>query len=196
MISLYIKTHNSTGLRYFGKTKLEDAHKYTGSGVYWLRHLRSHGKDYTTEVVAQFSEDQLEELNEFAINFSIENNIVESKNWANFTIETGLDGNSLAKERHPMWGKRGKDHQRYGKPLTDESRKRMSEAQKGRVITDEMKRKISETLTGSVIPPEVRKKISEAMKGRRWYTNGEHNVLSYECPEGYHKGCTQHRKLK
>jgi hypothetical protein len=205
MISLYVKTHNKTGLKYFGKTKSKNVHQYTGSGVYWRRHLNVHGKDYSTEIIAQFSEDQFEKLNEFAVNFSVENNIVASEEWANFTIETGLDGNSLAKERHPMWGRRGKDHQRYGKPLSEESRKRMSAAQKGRIITDEMKRKISQTLKGSVLSPEVRKKIGESVKGknkgelsscfgRHWYTNGKDNVFSFECPEEYRRGRTLPKK--
>lgn len=206
MISLYVKTHNKTGLKYFGKTKNKNVHAYSGSGVYWKRHLEKHGKDYTTEIVAQFSEDQLEEITKFATDFSIKNDIVDSKEWANFTIETGLDGNSLSKERHPMWGKTGKDHQRYGKPLSEESRRRMSKAQKGRIITDEMKRKISEKLKGNVIPHDVRIKIGLSVKGKnkgelspnygkKWYTNGEDNVMAFECPEGYCKGRTLPKRL-
>lgn len=207
MISLYVKTHNATGLKYFGKTKLEDVHSYTGSGVYWKRHLNVHGRDYTTEIVAQFSENQVEELKTFATQFSIRNNIVKSKEWANFTIETGLDGNSLAKERHPMWGKTGKDHQRYGKPLSEESRKRMSKAQKGRIITQEAREKISEKLKGTVISEEVKTKISRSLQGKTkgelngnygkgWFTNGTDNIMAFECPEGYYKGRTLPKKSK
>jgi hypothetical protein len=207
MISLYVKTHNVTGLKYFGKTKLEDVHSYTGSGVYWKRHLNVHGRNYTTEIVAQFSENQVEELKTFATQFSIRNNIVKSKEWANFTIETGLDGNSLAKERHPMWGKTGRDHQRYGKPLSEESRERMSKAQKGRIITREAREKISEKLKGTVISEEIRTKISRSLQGKTrgelngnygkgWFTNGTNNIMAFECPEGYYKGRTLPKKSK
>lgn len=206
MISLYVKTHNKTGLKYFGKTKRPDPHRYAGSGIYWRRHLKIHGNDVTTEVIAQFSEDQLDELTAFAIDFSVQNNIVESEDWANFTIETGLDAhNALCGKRHPMWGKYGEQHQQYGKPLSDESRKRMSEWQKGKPKSQEHKRKISETLKGCSIPEEVRRKIGESLKGKMtgelsphyeksWFTNGDKNVLAYVCPNGFYKGRTLPRR--
>jgi hypothetical protein len=208
MISLYVKTHNVTGLKYFGKTKRSNVHGYTGSGVYWKRHLKKHGKNYSTEVVAQFSENQIEELKEFAIKFSIENNIVDSREWANITIETGLDShNALRGHRHPMWGKTGKAHQRFGKPLSDESKQRMSKAQRGRVITLEARRKISEKLKGCVVPEQTREKIRNSCLnknkgelngnyGKKWFTNGEDNVMAFECPEGYYKGRTLPKKSK
>jgi hypothetical protein len=201
MISLYVKTHNKTGLKYFGKTKRKNVHNYIGSGVYWKRHLKKHGRDYTTDIIAQFSEDQVDALKDFAINFSIENNIVKSNEWANFTIETGLDGNSFPKEKHPMWGKKGKNHQRYGKPLSEESRQRMSKAQKGRIITQEAREKIRQKLLGTRHSEETRAKMSKSLKGKTkgekngnygksWFTNGIDNIMTFEAPEGYHKGRT------
>lgn len=208
MISLYIKTHNVTGLKYFGKTKLKDVHSYTGSGVYWKRHLEKHGKNYTTEIVAQFSEDQVEELTKFATDFSVKNDIVDSKKWANFVIETGLDfHNALTGPRHPMWGKTGKNHQRYGKPVSEESRKRMSNAQRGRIITQVTREKISKKLTGSLIPEQIKEKIRKSCLnknkgelngnyGKGWFTNGTDNIMAFECPEGYYKGRTLPKKSK
>ena len=89
MIYLYIKTHNTTGLKYFGKTTKTDYHKYKGSGTYWLKHIKKHGYDVTTELVGVFNTD---DVRDYAVKFSIDNNIVESKEWANLEIETGLDG--------------------------------------------------------------------------------------------------------
>ena len=43
--SLYVKTHQVTGLKYLGQTSKSDPHKYTGSGKYWLRHIKQHGKN-------------------------------------------------------------------------------------------------------------------------------------------------------
>lgn len=90
MIYLYVKTHNQTGLKYFGKTTKKDPHKYKGSGKYWSKHLNVHGNDVCTEIVGIFQSNK--ECSEFAINFSKEHNIVESKDWANLRMENGVDG--------------------------------------------------------------------------------------------------------
>lgn len=88
-IYLYIKTHNKTGLKYFGKTTRKDPYSYLGSGKVWKRHLRKYGNDVTTEILNMY--DDKEKCLRDAIKFSIDNNIVESKEWANLKIET-LDG--------------------------------------------------------------------------------------------------------
>jgi len=97
IISLYIKTHNITGLRYFGKT-VKNPFKYRGSGKYWKRHLSKHGNDVSTEVVATF--DNEEDASTFAIEFSLENNIVEDSSWANLIIENGKDGQPIGHKGH------------------------------------------------------------------------------------------------
>jgi hypothetical protein len=85
---LYIKTHNVTKLKYFGKTT-RDPFVYKGSGVHWTRHLATHGDNVTTEILGLFT--NRDECKLAAVNFSIANNIVESKEWANLKIEE-LDG--------------------------------------------------------------------------------------------------------
>ena len=57
MITLYIKTHRVTGLRYFGKTTCDDPITYQGGGKVWRRHIMKHGYDCDTEIYLQ-SEDQ------------------------------------------------------------------------------------------------------------------------------------------
>lgn len=89
---LYIKTHNVTGLKYFGKTVSNKPVSYTGSGKYWLRHLKVHGNDVFTEILGLY-QDQAECI-AAANEFSLVNNIVESSEWANFKIENGIDGGS------------------------------------------------------------------------------------------------------
>lgn len=54
---LYIKTHQITGLKYFGKT-INNPYRYYGSGIYWLRHLKEHGYKIDTEVLGLFYEQQ------------------------------------------------------------------------------------------------------------------------------------------
>jgi len=86
---LYIKTHNITGLKYFGKTISKDPHKYRGSGTRWVHHIKKHGYDVSTEIVGIF-DDKISCLL-YALEFSYINNIVKSEEWANLKEES-LDG--------------------------------------------------------------------------------------------------------
>lgn len=89
--ALYVKTHKSTGLKYFGKTtRLDCIHSYKGSGIYWRRHLKVHGNDYTTELLGIWQNK--DRLIAFAKKFSNDNKIVCSQEWANMVDEEGLQG--------------------------------------------------------------------------------------------------------
>lgn len=63
---------------------------------------------------------------------------------------------STSSTGNPMYGRRGKLSPNYGKPLTEER-----------------KRKISQTLSGRVMPEETKKKISESMKGEKSINYGK-----------------------
>lgn len=86
---LYIKQHNKTGLKYFGKT-ITDPYTYNGSGVYWNKHLDKHGNDVDTVWVKLFTDQ--DELTEYALSYSEKHNIVESTEYANLKPEDGLMG--------------------------------------------------------------------------------------------------------
>ena len=93
--TLYIKTHNVTGLKYFGKTT-GNPYEYRGSGIYWTAHLKKHGNDVTTEILGYYTDK--DECVQAANLFSTENNIIKAVNennkkiWANQIIENGTDG--------------------------------------------------------------------------------------------------------
>ena len=109
---LYIKTHNITGLKYFGKT-IGDPFKYKGSGTRWMNHLSVHGNNVTTEILGLF--ESREECNKKATEFSIDNNIVGDPAWANLIIEDGLMGGFT--EEH------GDKIRQLWKNLTEEEKK-------------------------------------------------------------------------
>ena len=97
---LYIKQHSITGLKYFGKTTKSDPYKYNGSGKHWLRHIKLHGEEHIETLWVSEPYTDAELISEFALKFSKENNIVESKDWANLIEENGLDGSSANKGKN------------------------------------------------------------------------------------------------
>lgn len=100
MIYLYVKIHNSTGLKYLGKTKNSDPHKYKGSGKLWKRHIKKHGYDVSTYIL--LSSEDANEIRKTGIFFSKLWNIVESDKWANLKPEEGDGGAILFEEgKHP-----------------------------------------------------------------------------------------------
>lgn len=75
---------------------------------------------------------------------------------------------------HPAWNK--------GKQLTEEMKRKLSEAHRGKHLSEETRRKISESNKehvpwnkGKHLSEEHRKKIGEAHKGEKHYHYGEHH---------------------
>ena len=87
---LYIKQCPHCGLKYFGKTSLDNIEDYHGSGTKWINHLNHHG----VEPVHLWNSDWYSNtsISRFALKFSRLNKIVSSKQWANLKEENGLDG--------------------------------------------------------------------------------------------------------
>lgn len=174
---LYIKQHNDTGLKYFGKTTRKDPYRYSGSGKYWIRHIAQHGKNITT-IWAQLFTDK-SALVDYAKQFSAENNIVESVEWANLIPEAGYEDGGGIK------GRIGKPHSdetknkirqsrsqqpspMFGKIHTEETKNKIREKRKTQIITEESNIKRSVTLMGHICSVERNKKISRALTGRKF----------------------------
>ena len=97
--ALLVLTHNVTGLKYFCKTSQFDIiERYKGSGVYWKRHMKAHGRDVTSGVLGIYFDR--ERCVEAALKFSKENDIVKSREWANSILENGLDGAGVGAANH------------------------------------------------------------------------------------------------
>jgi len=178
-VTLYIATHNITGLKYFGKTNRyftqEDLQKYYhGSGIKWKQHLIENLDDVTMEIYGIYNLDEVENK---ALTFSLINEIVESELWANLILEDGLDAGGTTGYKH-----------------TEETKRKMSIWSKNRKHTDETKKKISDTIkilnlsknTGFTHSEESKKKMSESHKGLkikhkpRTKPNKPENII--ECP--------------
>lgn len=129
IIYLYIKTHNKTGLKYFGKTT-KNPFTYHGSGKHWKRHIKKHGSDITTEIY--YKSHNINDIKNEGIKFSEENNIVESNEWANLIDETGTGGNTAKYFTESTFIKMKETRERNNKKWTqtDESNEKRSIAHK------------------------------------------------------------------
>ena|ERR1017187_2339045 len=121
MYRLLLKTHNQTGLKYLCKTEDINWKKYCGSGTYWKRHLKIHGRDIATDLL--FETENFDEFRKVAVFESISRNIVKSEEYANLKMEEGdggdtsktqayIDGMKMrdnAGMKNGMWGKQRPD---------------------------------------------------------------------------------------
>jgi len=156
-IYLYLKQHNTTGLKYLGQTT-KDPFTYQGSGKHWVRHIKKHGYDVTTIIL--YETIYKEERKEQGLYYSDLWNIVDSNDFANLIPEGG-EGNSTTKASTETRMKQsinntGAGNPMFGKTHTEEAKKRISSANKGR---------ITKGFYGRIHSEESRKKTSETLKG-------------------------------
>ena len=154
MITLYIKTHRQTGLKYFGKTTCDDPYRYKGGGKVWRRHLMKHGYDFDTEIYLQ-SENQ-EYITQEALRFSWAYDIVKSSLWANLQEENGIDG----------WTKGNPNLKLKGVPRSSDAREKMSKGRMGIKMPPRSKEhceNLSKSLTGI---PKSKEQIEKFIKAR------------------------------
>jgi len=172
---LCIKQHTKTGLKYFCKTT--KSHKemleYLGSGDRWLNHIRAHGVEHVTTLWYCLYYDK-KDCTEFALNFSKQQNITESTEWANIIPENGLDGFPAGlvftdnHKQHLSEAKQGKTWEEiYGEEGAALKRQQNS-APKG-PMDEERKKNISTAKKGMDAPhnwsKESRNKVSEKLLG-------------------------------
>lgn len=122
---LYIKECPHCGLKYFGKSIVENIEEYTGSGIYWKSHLSKHKVKPTHLWHSDWYVD--ESIVRFATKFSYINNIVESKSWANLAIENGTAGGSLGPEIDKLKSNPGSKNGMYGKTHTTEVKDKLGD---------------------------------------------------------------------
>jgi hypothetical protein len=161
---LYIKTHNITGLKYFGKT-IKDPFKYKGSGKHWCAHLEKHGCDVTTEILGYYTNK--EECMNAALEFSDKNKIVESSDWANMRIEM-LDGGDTSKtENYIKWI-----------PRLIEEKKKCRWWNNGNHQTFNIAPPDESYVRGRLNFNNVGSKLgSEKLKGKIWVNNGKDEMM-------------------
>lgn len=162
---LYIKQHVITGKLYFGKTvSLKNIESYLGSGSYWKNHIKKYGTQHVTTIWYCLFTD-IESLVETAMILSETQNIIESSDWANLTIELGVGG----------W-----DHINHGsyikKPMSLETRLKISNSNKDKIVSLETREKLSNANLGKIVSKETREKLSKSSIGREHSLEARENM--------------------
>lgn len=151
---IYITTNMINGMKYLGQKSFDDNNKwrnYLGSGKALKNAIRKYGKQNFDRNIICFCYSP-EELNEAEYALSVFLNVVEDRNWYNLCY-----GGEVP----------------IGYVATDESRRKMSEAQKAR-WTDELRQELGEKMSGEGNPfygkhhsDDVRLKLSEQHTGMK-----------------------------
>lgn len=174
---LYVKQHNQTGLKYFGKTTQHDPYRYTGSGKRWKNHITAHGNDTTTIWCKLF--ENKEELIEFALAFSMLFDIIHSNEWANLKFENGVDGGAYGvvsqETRNKMSASlQGRTVWNTGKTMSEEYCDKLSSLKKGKptwskgkCLSEETKAKMSLAKKGKPKSPETIAKKRAALANKK-----------------------------
>jgi len=156
-IYLYLKQHNTTGLKYLGQT-IRDPFVYKGSGTRWINHIKKHGYDVTTIVL--YETPYMEEIREMGLYYSDLWNIVKSKEFANLIQERGEGVRSTEETKAKIRAAL------KGRTLSDEHKAKISASKKGKTHTIESKKKMSNKLRGKTLSDEHKAKIAAKQKGR------------------------------
>jgi hypothetical protein len=83
------------GKLYFCKSTKANIESYTGSGIYWKKRIKKYGKENVKTLWVSDWYHCPHEIQEVALHFSRENQIVENERWANIKPENGLDGGGV-----------------------------------------------------------------------------------------------------
>ena len=204
-VTLYIATHNKTGLKYFGKTTKwftqESLQKnYHGSGKYWIKHKKKHGeKDVTMEIyeICSLNESDDDYVEPIALKFSEENHIMESEEWANLIPEDGLSG-SVKGNKHSEETKSKIALSKLN--LTDESKARISKSAKNRPeVSNQTRDKMRASKLGVSHSEETKSKMSNSAKGKPKSNEHKANISKAKSGESHHmfgKSLTEEHKNK
>ena len=168
---IYITKCKVNGKLYIGQKKFRKGFTtYLGSGIVFTKAVKKYGKENFERIILEIAYSH-EELNNFEIKYISIFDANEKYNRDLFYNRTlGGDGVCLKGEDNPNYGKhhseetrkkiseanKGKDNHMYGKHHSEETRKKISEANKG----------TNNPNYGKQLSEEVKNKMSEAHKGK------------------------------
>lgn len=209
---IYLIVNKVNGKTYVGQHKSNSFNdNYMGSGTVLHRAFNKYGKENFEKFHLQscWSKEELDKqeifwIAEYKKRCKAEYNLTKGGTGGNGGANKGQ------KRSEEIKAKFREADKLYDHHLTNEQKEQISNKLKGRPAwnkgkkmpvgwntnrkpykhTDSWKAKIHESKLGHTVDEETRRKISETLKGKHWYTNGETNIMSDKCPDGFWKGRT------
>jgi group I intron endonuclease len=160
---IYKTTNLVNGKQYIGKDSKNNP-KYLGSGSYLKRAIRKYGKENFKKEILEIcsTREELIEREEYWLNYYDAGNNHRFYNTHNHSYGAPkLSQEIIEKIRR---ANSGKNHSQYGKTKTEETKRKIGNANRGRVPSEETRRKISEAGRRRSQSEETRKKLSEIRK--------------------------------
>ena len=163
---IYIIVNKINGKTYIGQrktTKDYNSDKYMGSGKYLKCAQNKYGIENFEKFLIQYCKDQ-NELDKQEIFWIAE---YRKRCKAEYNICAGGKGGCA----------KGKKHYNYGKCLSEETKRKISEAKKGKKLGPYSKERVEKAAAahrGKKVSEDGRKRISEAHKGQLAWNKGKH----------------------
>lgn len=110
------------------------------------------------------------------INTNRSDNRVENLRW----VTHKENSNNPMSRKNLSESLKGENNPMYGKPKSEETKKKISESKKGKHHTEEHKRKLSEAHKGKHHSEEAKKKMSEVKKGENHPMYGKHHTEEHK----------------
>lgn len=154
MYYIYRIINKINGKTYIGQHKYKKLNdSYMGSGIHIKAAIKKYGIENFTKTILVFNVPKKEQAD------ILEKTFIESereKGKAEYNISDGGQGGKVY-DVCPNKGKR----------LSEETKRKMSEAHKGKRHSEESKKKTSDAMKGIHRSDETKRKIGEARKGKR-----------------------------
>ena len=201
---IYKITNEINGKIYIGKHSTDNLNDgYMGSGVVLRQAIKKYGVENFTKDIIEFCDKEVE-LNDLEKHYIDKYKSTDKS--IGYNLTPGGDGYSVG---HTSWlkgkhvseeTKRKISEANKGRKHTEEEKKKLSELGKGRHHSEESKKKLSELGKGRHHSEETKKKLSEAKKGKpkpklKWLThNGEIKEMSIQHRNQWHPDWIEYNK--
>lgn len=175
---IYITTNLINGKRYIGQKKIDGKHRtYLGSGAYFVKAVKKYGRENFKRVIVDFA-DSPEELNQKEQNLISFFNAHNSDDYYN--IELGGNKYPLSEHTKELIKKNhadlsGDKSPCYGKRMSEETKRKVSEGRKGIVAYNK----------GVPMSEEQKLKLKEAWKKRKVRVSNHREIICVETNEKF-----------